>query len=417
MLAEIITIGDEILIGQIVDTNSAWMGQQLSLNGIQVHQITSVSDNKQHILTALKEAEGRADIIFITGGLGPTKDDITKTTLCEYFNSHLVFNEEAYKDVERLFHSRGREVTPINRKQAEIPANAKFVRNRNGTAPSMWFEERGKIFISMPGVPYEMKSVMYEEVIPQLIKRFALPAIVHKTVFTQGIGESFLADLLADWENSLAKHNIKLAYLPSPGKVKLRLSTTGKNKQELINIIDKKIEELMPLASEYIYGVEEFGAEPLTMEAQVGKLLLEKKVTVSTAESCTAGNISHLLTRISGSSAYYMGTVVSYADYVKENELGVNPQLIKTVGAVSKEVAEQMAIGVRKKMKTDYSISVTGIAGPSGATETKPVGLMWIAVATPTKVVSEKFLFGDHRERNIEKASLAALDMLRKELI
>jgi nicotinamide-nucleotide amidase len=413
---EIITIGDEILIGQIVDTNSAFIGQLLNMNGMSVKQISSVSDDREHILKALDEARERADIILITGGLGPTKDDITKKTLCEYFNTSMRFDEGAYEDVVNLFATYGKEVTPLNRLQAEVPAICEVIRNKNGTAPGMWFNVDGKVFISMPGVPYEMKAMMKEQVIPKLRYSFRFPFIVHKTVLTQGIGESTLSELISNWEDSLASDNIKLAYLPSPGMVRLRLSTKGDNEKELHDSTDKKIEELKKIIPEYIYGYEVYGEEKESLEMMVGKMLKEKSKTVSTAESCTGGYISHLITKVPGSSLYYIGSVISYAYEIKESELGVPHDVIMKHGAVSQPVVEQMAKAIRERYKTDYSVSASGIAGPDGGTADKPVGTVWIAVATPDKVISEKFLFGNNRERNIQKTANAALNMLKKEL-
>ena len=416
MQAEIITIGDEILIGQIVDTNSAFIGQLLNLNGISVKQISSVSDNREHIIKALDEAKERADIILITGGLGPTKDDITKKTLCEYFNTTMRFDESAYQDVVNLFAQYGKTVTPINRLQAEVPAICEVIRNYNGTAPCMWFDVDGKVYVSMPGVPYEMKALMKNQIIPKLKSRFKFPFIYHKTVLTQGIGESALSELISDWEDSLASVNIKLAYLPAPGMVRLRLSTKGENETVLHSNVESKIEELKTIIAQYIYGYEIFGVENETLEQTVGKLLREKKKTVSTAESCTGGYISHLITKVPGSSEYYIGSVISYSYEIKETELGVSKDILDTQGAVSQPVVEQMAKAIRKKYNTDYSISASGIAGPGGGTKDKPVGTVWIALATPDKVISERFQFGNHRERNIQKTANAALNMLRKEL-
>jgi nicotinamide-nucleotide amidase len=414
--AEVITIGDEILIGQIVDTNSAYIGTLLNLNGISIKQITSVSDDRQHIINALNEAQSRADIILITGGLGPTKDDITKKTLCEYFNTSMRFDENVYEDVVAIFKSYNKEVTPINRLQAEVPKTCITIRNYNGTAPGMWFEHQQKVIVSMPGVPYEMKAMMQHQIVPMLKEKFQLPAIVHKTVLTQGIGESYLSEMIADWEDSLAAHNIKLAYLPSPGMVKLRLSTKGDSAEKLNQIVDKKIEELKPLIAEYIYGYEAFGVPTETLEQIVGKLLKQKKQTISTAESCTGGYISHLITKVPGSSHYYTGSVISYSYEIKQNELGVSATVLDKHGAVSQPVVEQMAKAIREKYKTDFSIAASGIAGPDGGTTDKPVGTVWVAIATPEKIISEKFLFGTNRERNIQKTANVALNMLRKEL-
>lgn len=413
---EIITIGDEILIGQIVDTNSAFIAQLLNQNGMSVKQISSVSDDREHILKALDEAKSRADIILITGGLGPTKDDITKKTLCEYFNTTMRFDEGAYQDVVNIFASFGKEVTPLNRMQAEVPAICEVIHNYNGTAPCMWFDVDGKIFVSMPGVPYEMKALMKDQVVPKLIARFNFPKIYHKTILTQGIGESTLSEMISDWEDSLAAVNIKLAYLPSPGMVRLRLSTKGPDEVVLIKNVEAKIEEVKPIISDFIYGYEIYGEEKESLEMMVGKLLKDKKKTVSTAESCTGGFISHLLTKVPGSSEYYIGSVISYAYEIKETELGVPHDIILKHGAVSQPVVEQMAKAIREKYKTDFSISASGIAGPGGGTDDKPVGTVWVAVATPTKVISEKFLFGTNRERNIQKTANVALNMLKKEL-
>jgi nicotinamide-nucleotide amidase len=413
---EIITIGDEILIGQIVDTNSAFMAELLNLNGISVKQISSVSDNREHIINALNEAKERADIILITGGLGPTKDDITKKTLCEYFNTTMRFDETAYQDVVKIFAAYNKEVTPINRKQAEVPEICEVIRNHNGTAPAMWFDVDNKVIVSMPGVPYEMKALMKDQVVPKLKSRFKFPVIYHKTVLTQGIGESALSERIADWEDSLAAVAIKLAYLPSPGLVRLRLSTTGDNEKELIAAVDKKIEALKLIISDHIYGYETYGQERKPMEQLTGELLNSKKKTVSTAESCTGGYISHLITSVPGSSAYYKGSVISYAYDIKEQELGIPEETLRKHGAVSQLVVEQMARSIREKYKTDYSIATSGIAGPTGGSAEKPVGTVWIAVATPQKVISEKFLFGNNRERTIQKAAHAALNLLKKEL-
>lgn len=418
MQAEIISIGDEILIGQIVNTNAVWMAQQLNLAGIKVKQITSVSDDREHIIKALREAEERTDLILITGGLGPTKDDITKVTLCEYFDTKLRFDEDVYKDVERIFKSFGREVTPVNRKQAEVPEICTPLRNMKGTAPGMWIERNNKVFVSMPGVPYEMKSIMLEHVLPKLKEKYRLPSIVHVTVLTQGIGESALAEKIEAWEDSLAQHSIKLAYLPSPGMVRLRLSTSGDDRAKLEAIVNEKVEELKLLIPNYIYGYEEYGkSEDVTLEQIVGNLLRERKQTVSTAESCTGGYISHLITKVPGSSEYYQGSVIAYSYDVKENELGVEKKALETYGAVSQQVVEQMAIGVKKKLNTDYSIAASGIAGPGGGTPDKPVGTVWIAVATPGGVISKRFQFGESREWNIHRTALAGLNMLRGEIL
>jgi nicotinamide-nucleotide amidase len=411
MLAEIITIGDEILIGQIVDTNSAWMGEQLNLIGIKVHQITSVSDNAEHIINALDEAKSRADIILITGGLGPTKDDITKHTLVKYFNTSLRFDEEVYQHVKALFARFGREVTDINKKQAEVPEGCTVIHNANGTAPGMWFEKDNKVFVSIPGVPYEMKKMMSVEILPRLKNKFSLPTIVHRTVLTQGIGESFLSEIIAEWENSLAP-GIRLAYLPSPGMVRLRLSSSGNDEAALINAVEEKIKQLDLLIQKHIYGYEKD-----TLEQIVGRLLKEKKQTLSLAESCSGGLIAHLVTSVPGSSAYFMGGVVSYSYESKTKMLGVSTETLEKVGAVSEEVVTQMALGAKQTFNTDWAISASGIAGPDGGTPDKPVGTVWIAVAGPDGVKAKKFQFGGDRERNIQVTAITGLNMLRKALI
>lgn len=415
-VVEIITIGDEILIGQIVDTNSAFIGRLLNLNGMSVKRISSVSDNREDIINALDEAQNRADIILLTGGLGPTKDDITKKTLCEYFNTTMHFDELVYQDVVAIFATYNKKVTAINRKQAEVPQICEVIRNYNGTAPGMWFDVNGKIIVSMPGVPYEMEAMIKNQVIPKIKSRFSLPAIFHKTVLTQGIGESSLAELIADWEESLLALNIKLAYLPSAGAVRLRLSVTGADENKLRLAVNSKIDELQKIIPEYIYGYEIFGEESQTLQQVVGELLNNNKKTVSLAESCTGGFISSLITSVSGSSAYYKGSIICYSYEIKIVELNVSQQLLNEHGAVSQPVVEQMAKGIREKYKTDYAIAVSGIAGPNGGTIDKPVGTVWIALATPNKIIAEKFLFGNNRQRNIQKSALAALNMLKKEI-
>jgi nicotinamide-nucleotide amidase len=412
MKAEIITIGDELLIGQVIDTNSAFIASELNEAGIHVHQITSVSDNSEHITEALNNAGKGADIILMTGGLGPTNDDITKLTLCKYFNVGLKFDPEAYKDVEYVFKIRGRTVTEVNRKQAELPENCMALRNKNGTAPGMWFDVNGKIYISMPGVPYEMKAILTDEAIPKLKEKFTLPVIVHRNVLTIGIGESVLAEKIAAWENSLAQFGIKLAYLPSIGMVRLRLSTSGNDRILLENNVNKKVEELQSLAGEYIFGYEDD-----TLEGIVGALLKERKQTLSLAESCTGGYISHLITSVVGSSDYFQGSVIAYSYEIKTLELDVDTKVLETRGAVSQEVVEQMASAVKKKFNTDYSIAVSGIAGPGGGTPEKPVGLVWIALATPDRIFSKKCQFANNRLRNIQMTANTALNLLRKEIL
>jgi nicotinamide-nucleotide amidase len=417
MNAEIITIGDEILIGQIVDTNSAWIGTQLNFAGIKVKQISSVSDDREHILKALKEAENRADLILITGGLGPTKDDITKNTLAEYFGVGMVQHAETENMIRDFFAKRGKALTELNKKQAEVPENCEVILNHNGTAPGMWFNVRSKVFVSMPGVPFEMKALMENSVIPKIKNEFSLPAIYHKTLLTNGIGESFLAEKIEDWENSLAADNLKLAYLPSPGMVRLRLSTMGQNSDELKSKIESAFERLLPKIKEYFFGYEEYGKEPDSLEKIVAELLLKNNKTIALAESCTGGYISHLITSIAGSSAFYRGGIIPYHNAHKNELLGVDNSIFEKHGAVSEQCVLAMAKGVRVKFNSDFAIAVSGIAGPSGGTDEKPVGLVWIAVATPTEIFAEKFQFGTDRNRNIRMTALAALNKLRKCLL
>jgi nicotinamide-nucleotide amidase len=407
MHAEIINIGDELLIGQVINTNASWIAQQLNLIGIDIVKVSIISDDKESIIECIDEAFGRSDLILITGGLGPTNDDITKYTLCEYFNSSLIFDDATYKRVEQLFALRGFKVTELNRKQAEVPDNCIVIPNKNGTASGMWFEKNGKILISMPGVPYEMKSMISDFIIPELSKNINFQ-IIHKTIHIQGIGESFLADLIKEWEEKLPK-NIKLAYLPQPGLIRLRLSAKGLKNEKLEVIINQEIEKLNLLIPDLIVGYDED-----SLEKVIGELLIENKKTLSTAESCTGGYISHLITSIAGSSAYYKGSIISYSNETKIDLLDVKPLTIEKYGAVSKETVIEMAEGALKKIKTDYAIAVSGIAGPNGGSIEKPIGTIWIAVCNNKTVITEKFLHGEDRGRNIRKAALSALNMLRK---
>jgi nicotinamide-nucleotide amidase len=406
MLAEIITIGDEILIGQIIDTNSAWMAAKLNEEGISVKQISSVSDNREHILTALAEAATRADIILITGGLGPTKDDITKKTLAEYFNVGLVLNADVLANVESIFKKYNRPLLEVNRKQAEVPENCEVISNNNGTAPGMWFKDKGKIYVSMPGVPFEMKYMMEEEVIPKLKTVLTLPVIIHKTILTVGEGESFLAEKIADIEDSLPA-NIKLAYLPKMGQVRLRLSAYGENKAELIDKIDEFAHKIVERV-----GINVVAQEDIPLEKVVLNYMAEKGLTLTTAESCTGGYISHLITQHAGSSQVFLGGAVSYSYELKENILGVKNETLWQHGAVSQETVKEMVEGALFNFKSDYAVAVTGIAGPGGGTEDKPVGTVWIAVANANKTLMKKFTFGNKRLQNIERTAVAAFFML-----
>jgi nicotinamide-nucleotide amidase len=410
MLAEIITIGDELLIGQIVNTNASFIAAELNLSGIRVKRITTIADSGEEILAALHAIDVTTELVMITGGLGPTNDDITKKMLCEFFGSHLVLNEKSLADITEMFRKRGWEVSETNRRQAELPHNCRAVRNTEGTAPGMWFRQDNRHYISMPGVPFEMKKMLTEEILPELKKSGSLKPFIHKTVLTMGIGESALADRIKDWEEALPEH-IKLAYLPEPGIVKLRLSSYDTKVENPLQAIDHEIEKLLNIIPGLVFG---YGKD--SIQAVVGRMLKQLNQTVSTAESCTGGTIAQLITSVAGSSAYYKGSVVAYDNAVKSETLGVDPNLITAHGAVSEKVVRAMAAGVRQKLHTDYAIATSGIAGPDGGSTEKPVGTTWIALATPSTVMAEKFMLGDDRERNIKRASLFALNMLRKEL-
>jgi nicotinamide-nucleotide amidase len=409
MLAEIITIGDEILIGQIVDTNSAWIAQKLNAIGIRVKQISSVSDDRQHILNALAEAQQRADIILITGGLGPTKDDITKKTLAEYFGVGLIENKEALNNVEKIFRRlRGTftELLEVNKQQALVPENCEVIINKNGTAPGMWFDHGRKIYVSMPGVPHEMMYMMEDAVIPKLKATLKLPFIIHYTILTAGEGESYLADKIADIEDSLPSF-IKLAYLPKLGQVRLRLSAYGDDE----TVLKDKINEYAAKITERV-GKAVIAQEDISIEKAILNFMAENGLTLSTAESCTGGYIAHLITQHPGSSKVFFGGAVSYSYELKESILGVKNETLWQYGAVSEETVTEMVEGALLNFKSDYAIAVTGIAGPDGGTPDKPVGTVWVGVASADKTVTKRFLFGNKRQQNIERTAIAALNML-----
>ncbi len=406
--AEVITIGDEILFGQITDTNTQWISAEIDKIGIKTVRKSSVGDTREDIVNVLNESLKRADVVFFTGGLGPTKDDITKYTLAAYFNDELVINKEAEAFIKDFFEKRGREFTEINRQQAAIPSKCTYLPNKTGTAPGMWFEHEGKIIVSMPGVPNEMKYLMTYEVIPRLKEYFKTPIITHKIIRTIGIGESFLAEKISDWEDSLPSH-IKLAYLPSFGQVKLRLTGYGDDFQVLADDIDAQVEKLRPIIAEFIYSFDN-----QELEESLGTILTESHETVAVAESCTGGYLSHLFTSVSGSSAYFMGGVVSYSNEAKMNVLSVKQETLENFGAVSEQTVTEMAEGVRKLMNTTYGIATSGIAGPGGGSEEKPVGTIWIAVSGPEGTIARKFLFMGQRSVNIQYGSVTALNMLRK---
>ncbi|MEN8886772.1 MAG: competence/damage-inducible protein A [Winogradskyella sp.] len=412
MQAEIITIGDEILIGQIVDTNSAFLGKELNKVGISIYQITSIQDEKSHILKALKEAEENADIIIITGGLGPTKDDITKHTLCEYFNDTLVEDKAVLKHVEFLFSNYIKTpISEINKHQALVPSRAKVLKNEFGTAPGMWIEKNGKVFVSLPGVPYEMKALVSNAVLPKLLEQFKFPYIMHKTLLTYGLGESAIASRIEAFEDALPSF-IKLAYLPSLGRVRLRLSAKGIDKVKVEAAMHIQVNLLLPQVKDIFVGFEEDN----TIEALIGARLTEMGKTLAIAESCTGGRIAQGFTANAGASKYFKGSIVSYATASKVDVLGVSEDVINKYSVVSKTVAEAMAKNVLTLFNTDYAISTTGNAGPAKGDSDAEVGTVWIAIATKTQVYSEIFNFSNQREKVIMKATNKAFEMLLKEI-
>jgi nicotinamide-nucleotide amidase len=411
MKAAIITIGDELLIGQTVDTNSAWMGAELSKSGFDVIRMTSIHDRRGDIIAALNDAAGKSDVVLITGGLGPTSDDITKQTLCEFFNTRLVIDNEVLGMIEGMMIRRNYPMNENNRRQAEVPESCRVIKNGAGTAPGMWFEKDGTIYISMPGVPNEMKHIMTEHVLPELNKRFTSQTIIHRNIMTYGTFEAKLAETLTGFEAALPE-NIILAYLPAQGVIKLRLTATGTDREALSNLVNNQVDKLYKTIPELIYGENEE-----SLEMVIGKLLKAKSKTVSTAESCTGGEIAHMLTSVPGSSDYYKGSVIAYDNSVKTQLLGVQQDIINNYGAVSEDVVREMAIGVRNLLGTDYAVATSGIAGPDGGTEAKPVGTIWIAVASGHGVITEKRVFGNDRITNIKRFSLTALNLLRKQII
>ncbi|MCC9136254.1 competence/damage-inducible protein A [Pontibacter silvestris] len=411
VIAEIITIGDEILYGQIVDTNSAWMGMELTKIGIKVKQITSVSDSAAHIIEALDNAKTRADIMLITGGLGPTKDDLTKNILTAYFNTELKLHEPSLEDVKAIFSRRGIEVSELNRQQAFLPAACTPVRNILGTAPGMWFEEEGKIFVSMPGVPFEMKRMMTDIVLPKLQEHFKTPQIIHKVVQTAGVPESTLADTIEQWELTLPPH-IRLAYLPHLGGVRLRLTGQGDNEEALEKELQQQVDILSQIIPDYIFAYGE-----VKLEEAVGQLLKTQKLTIATAESCTGGLLAHKFTSVPGSSAYYIGSVIAYHNHVKTEQLGVKPDTLAQYGAVSEDTVRQMAEGIRMKFNTDIGVATSGIAGPDGGTPDKPVGTIWIAYADKDKTVTKLLSYNKDRILNIEYTTIAVLNLMRQSLL
>jgi nicotinamide-nucleotide amidase len=411
MKAEIITIGDEILIGQIVDTNSQWMGAELNKIGVSVYQISSIQDDKQHILNALKEAQERADIVLITGGLGPTKDDITKHTIAAYFNDQLVLNESVVKHIKQLFETYNIPFGESNRLQGMLPTKATYLKNEVGTAPGMWFHENETFFISMPGVPNEMKHLMQTKVLPKIQQEFNLPFIIHKTIMTYGQGESLIAERIADFEDNLPS-SIKLAYLPNYGRVRLRLTAKGDHKEILETTLADLIEQLYLLLPDIISGIDESG----TIEKKVGDLLVERNETLCTAESLTGGRIAATLVEVPGASAYFKGSLVVYSAALKQDLLGISKEMIDQYTVVSKEVAAQMAVQARLKLQTDYAIAVTGNAGPTTDHNDKSVGLVYISIASKEGVSTHEFHYGQPREKVIKRTVNKALELFVKEI-
>ena len=413
MNAEIITIGDEILIGQIVDTNSQWIGQELNKIGVSVYQITSIQDEKQHILNALKEAESRVDIVIITGGLGPTKDDITKKTIAEYFKDKgVVEYPEVIEHIKSLFKKMNHPFKEVQRYQAQLPSKATLLMNHFGTAPGMWFYENNTVFVSLPGVPYEMKGLITNAVLPKIQDKFKLPFISHTTIMTVGVGESIIAERIEAWEDNLPSY-IKLAYLPSFGKVRLRISAKGADKEFIEKEVAKRVVELNALISDVIVGYD----EEASIEKSVGSLLKRLNKTVSVAESLTGGRIGADLVSVAGSSAYFKGGFITYTAALKEQLLGVRKEVIDEFTVVSKEVAKEMAIGCLERLKTDYAIAVTGNAGPTTDNNNKNVGLVYIAIAEKNNVEVYEFNFGQPREKVLNRTVTKALELLRENVL
>jgi len=413
MKATIVTIGDEILIGQIVDTNSGFIAKSLDRIGVEIHEMISISDHKQHILDTLEKLQNKVDLVLITGGLGPTKDDITKKTLCEYFGDTLVVNKAVEAHVVDLIERvMKRPASQMNKDQALVPSKCTVLHNQVGTAPGMWMKKENTVFISLPGVPYEMKYLMEEEIIPKVVKEYQRPYILHKTILTYGQGESLVAERIEDWENNLPAF-IKLAYLPSPGRVRLRLSARGTDKALLEKAIADNVVSLAKIIGDIIVGFEEED----TIEVVLGRLLTQQKKTIATAESLTGGKIAQILSAVPGASHYFKGSVVSYATETKISVLGLSEELIKEHSAVSAEVAKEMAIAIKRIMKTDYAIATTGNAGPSKGDSDAEIGTVFIALATPDEVRVQEFDFGQPRDKVIDRAVNKSLEMVQKEIL
>jgi len=413
MKAAIITIGDEILIGQIVDTNSAFISKSLDRIGVEIHEMISISDNKQHILDTFTNFQNKVDLVIITGGLGPTKDDITKKTFCDYFDDVLIVNEEVLAHVTQIIEGfYKRKITQLNKDQALVPSKCTVLNNKVGTAPGMWMKRENTVFISLPGVPYEVKYLVENEIIPRVVREYKRPFILHKTILTYGQGESMVAERIENWENNLPEF-LKLAYLPSIGRVRLRLSARGTDKTLLEKAIEENVSSLTKIIGDIIVGFE----DDETLERVLAKLLIQKKLTVSTAESCTGGQIAQLLTSVAGASNYFKGSIVSYATETKIAVLDIPEDLIKEHSVVSAAVAKRMAINIKSIMKTDYAIATTGNAGPTKGDSDAEIGTVFIALATPNEVIVEEFNFGQSREKVIDRAVIKSLELLRKEIL
>jgi nicotinamide-nucleotide amidase len=413
MKATIITIGDEILIGQIVDTNSSFIAKSLDRIGVEINEMISISDDKKHIINTFEKLQNKVDLVIITGGLGPTKDDVTKKTFCDYFEDELVVDQKVLVHVTEIIEGfYKRPITQINKDQALVPSKCTVLHNQVGTAPGMWMKKENTVFISLPGVPYEMKYLVENEIIPKVVKEYKRPYIIHKTILTYGQGESLVSERIEDWENSLPDF-LKLAYLPSPGKVRLRISARGTNKEVLEFALEEYVISLDAIINDIIVGYE----EDETMEFVVGEMLKKQHKTLSTAESCTGGRIAASLTAVPGASSYFKGSVVSYDTAVKIAVLGLPESLINEFSVVSAEVASAMALRVKEIMKTDYAIATTGNAGPSKGDENAELGTVFIAIATPTEVIVKEYNFGQPRDKVIDRAVLKSLEMLKEEIL
>jgi nicotinamide-nucleotide amidase len=413
MKATIITIGDEILIGQIVDTNSGFIAKSLDKIGVEINEMISISDDKKHILDTFAKLQNTVDLVVITGGLGPTKDDVTKKTFCDYFEDKLVVDQKVLAHVTQLIEGfYKRTITQINKDQALVPSRCTVLHNQVGTAPGMWMKKENTVFISLPGVPFEMKYLVEHEIIPKVVHEYKRPYIIHKTILTYGQGESMVAERIEEWENNLPKF-IKLAYLPAPGRVRLRLSARGTDKEKLEAAIEENVKSLDVIIHDIIVGFD----DDETLEVVVGEMLAKQNKTVSTAESCTGGKIAEVLTSVPGASNYFKGSIVSYATEVKIDVLGISESIINEYSVVSREVVSAMALSVKKMMKTDYAIATTGNAGPSKGDSNAEVGSVFIALATPTEVFVEEFNFGQPREKVIDRAVIKSLELLQKEIL